>query len=158
VNEPVYLALGTNLGDRAANLNRARAMISPQMTIIHSSPIYVTPPWGYEAQPDFLNQVLEVRTNLEPRPLLQFLKKIESEMGRTNTFRNGPRLIDIDILFYGHRAVKGSKLVIPHPRLHERAFVLVPLNDIAPDFIHPVLNMTVKAMLSVIDVKGVHPL
>jgi 2-amino-4-hydroxy-6-hydroxymethyldihydropteridine diphosphokinase len=128
------------------------------MNIIQASPIYITPPWGFEEQPDFLNQVLEVQTEIAPRPLLRYLKKIESKMGRLKTFRNGPRLIDIDILFYGQRVVKSSKLSIPHPRLHERAFVLVPLNDIAPDFVHPILNITVETMLSEIDVKGMRPL
>ena len=158
MNEPVFLALGTNIGDREANLSRARDLLSPRVKIIQESPVYVTPPWGYEDQPDFLNQVLEVQTKLEPQPLLHFLKKIETKMGRLKTFRNGPRLIDIDILFYGQRVVEGPELSIPHPRLHERAFVLVPLNDIALDFVHPVLNVTVQTMLSKIDVKGVHPL
>ena len=158
MNEPVYLALGTNLGDREANLSRARNLLSDKVNIINASPIYITPPWGYEDQPDFLNQVLEVHTKLTPRSLLRFLQKIETKMGRLKTFRNGPRLIDIDILFYGQRVIKGSKLRIPHPRLHERAFVLVPLKDIAPDFIHPILRLTVETMLSKLDVKGVHPL
>ena len=158
MDEPVFLALGTNLGDRESNLSRARELLSQRMKIIDASPIYITPPWGFEEQPDFLNQVLQVQTEIAPRPLLRYLKKIESKMGRVKTFRNGPRLIDIDILFYGQRVVKSSKLSIPHPRLHERAFVLVPLNDIAPDFVHPVLNITVETMLSEIDVKGVRPL
>lgn len=158
MNELVHLALGTNLGDRESNLIRARELLSQRMNIIEASPIYITPPWGFEEQPDFLNQVLQVQTEIAPRPLLRYLKKIESKMGRLKTFRNGPRLIDIDILFYGQRVVKSSKLSIPHPRLHERAFVLVPLNDLAPDFVHPVLNITVETMLSEIDVKGVRPL
>ena len=155
---PVYLALGTNLGDREANLARARELLSAKAVVLETSPIYITPPWGYKDQPDFLNQVLKVQTELAPRRLLRFLKKVESKMGRIKTFRNGPRLIDIDILFYGQRVIREKDLCIPHPRLHERAFVLVPLNDIAPDFAHPVLKLSVKAMLSKIDVKGVHPL
>jgi len=158
VKEPVYLALGTNLGDRDANLARARELILSKALILETSPIYITPPWGYEDQPDFLNQVLKVQTRMAPRRLLRFLKKVESKMGRIKTFRNGPRLIDIDILFYGQRVIEENDLCIPHPRLHERAFVLVPLNDIAPDFVHPVLKLSVEAMLSKIDVKGVHPL
>ncbi len=158
MNEQVFLALGTNLGDREANLYKARNALLTKVTIIQESPVYITPPWGYEDQPDFLNQVLEVETKLAPRSLLHFVKKIESKMGRTKTFRNGPRLIDIDILFYGQQVIKGSTLCIPHPRLHERAFVLVPLNDIAPNFVHPVKNLTVEALLSKIEVKGVHPL
>ena len=158
MNEAVYLALGTNLGDRETNLSIAREQLPPRVKIIESSAIYITPPWGFEDQPDFLNQVLRVQTEMAPQQLLLYLKRIELEMGRVKTFRNGPRLIDIDILFYGQRVIKGTELSIPHPRLHERAFVLVPLNDIAPDFVHPVLNMTVESMLSKIDVKGVRPL
>jgi 2-amino-4-hydroxy-6-hydroxymethyldihydropteridine diphosphokinase len=155
VNEQVFLALGTNIGDREANLCKARKALAPKVTIIKESPIYITPPWGFEDQPEFLNQVLEVRTKMRPGRLLAYLKRIEKKMGRLKTFRNGPRLIDLDILFYGQRVIERSKLCIPHPRLHERAFVLVPLQDIAPDFIHPVLNMTVETMLSKINTEGV---
>jgi 2-amino-4-hydroxy-6-hydroxymethyldihydropteridine diphosphokinase len=155
VNEQVFLALGTNIGDREANLCKARKALAPKVTIIKESPIYITPPWGFEDQPEFLNQVLEVRTKMRPGRLLAYLKRIEKKMGRLKTFRNGPRLIDLDILFYGQRVIERSKLRIPHPRLHERAFVLVPLEDIAPDFIHPVLNMTVETMLSKINTEGV---
>jgi 2-amino-4-hydroxy-6-hydroxymethyldihydropteridine diphosphokinase len=158
VNEQVFLALGTNIGDREANLCKARKALAPKVTIIKESPIYITPPWGFEDQPEFLNQVLEVRTKMRPGRLLAYLKRIEKKMGRLKTFRNGPRLIDLDILFYGQRVIERSKLRIPHPRLHERAFVLVPLEDIAPDFIHPVLNMTVETMLSKINTEGVRPL
>ncbi|HEY9122682.1 MAG TPA: 2-amino-4-hydroxy-6-hydroxymethyldihydropteridine diphosphokinase [Brevefilum sp.] len=158
MNEQVFLALGTNIGDREANLFKARKALPPKVTIIKESPIYVTPPWGFEDQPEFLNQVLEVRTKLRPGRLLAHLKRIEKKMGRQKTFRNGPRLIDLDILFFGQRVVKRSKLCIPHPRLHERSFVLVPLKDIAPEFNHPVLNMTVESMLAKINTEGVRPL
>ncbi len=155
MNEQVFLALGTNIGDREANLCKARKALAPKVTIIKESPIYITPPWGFEDQPEFLNQVLEVQTKMRPGRLLAYLKRIEKKMGRLKTFRNGPRLIDLDILFYGQRVIERSKLCIPHPRLHERAFVLVPLEDIAPDFIHPVLNMTVETMLTKINTEGV---
>jgi 2-amino-4-hydroxy-6-hydroxymethyldihydropteridine diphosphokinase len=122
---------------------------------VRESPIYVTPPWGYTDQPDFLNQVIEVDTLLHPIPLLHKLKKIETEMGRETTFRNGPRIIDLDILFYGQEVYEGENLQIPHPRLQDRAFVLVPLNDIAPDFVHPVLNQSVHEMLAKVDSSGV---
>jgi len=158
VNEPVFLALGTNLGDREGNLCMARKALAPKVTIIQESPIYITPPWGYEDQPEFLNQVLEVRTKMGPGRLLRYLKRIEKKMGRLETFRNGPRLIDLDILFYDQRVIKRPKLNIPHPRLHERAFVLIPLSDITPDFVHPVLGMTVESMLSKINTEGVRPL
>jgi len=153
--EPIYLALGTNLGDREANLQAAKDWFSPDISIVHESPIYITPPWGYADQPEFLNQVVEVETALEPLPLLRFLKEIEAEMGREATFRNGPRLIDLDILFYGQRIIEAEDLRIPHPSLPERAFVLVPLNDIAPNFIHPVLQESVHTLLSNVDVQGV---
>jgi 2-amino-4-hydroxy-6-hydroxymethyldihydropteridine diphosphokinase len=158
VDEQVFLALGTNIGDREANLCKARKELAPKVTIIKESPIYITPPWGYEDQPEFLNQVLEVQTKMRPRRLLAYLKRIEKKMGRLKTFRNGPRLIDLDILFYGQRVIERSNLRIPHPRLHERSFVLVPLKDIAPEFNHPVLNMTVESMLAKINTEGVRPL
>ncbi len=158
MNDQVFIALGTNIGDREANLCKARKELAPKVTIIKESPIYITPPWGYEDQPEFLNQVLEVQTKMRPGRLLAYLKRIEKKMGRMKTFRNGPRLIDLDILFYGQRVIERSKLCIPHPRLHERSFVLVPLKDIAPEFNHPVLNMTVETMLAKINTEGVRPL
>lgn len=158
MNDQVFIALGTNIGDREANLCEARKALAPKVIIIKESPIYITPPWGYEDQPEFLNQVLEVQTKMRPGRLLAYLKRIEKKMGRMKTFRNGPRLIDLDILFYGQRVIERSKLCIPHPRLHERSFVLVPLKDIAPEFNHPVLNMTVETMLAKINTEGVRPL
>jgi 2-amino-4-hydroxy-6-hydroxymethyldihydropteridine diphosphokinase len=158
VNDQVFIALGTNIGDREANLCEARKALAPKVIIIKESPIYITPPWGYEDQPEFLNQVLEVQTKMRPGRLLAYLKRIEKKMGRMKTFRNGPRLIDLDILFYGQRVIERSKLRIPHPRLHERSFVLVPLKDIAPEFNHPVLNMMVETMLAKINTEGVRPL
>jgi len=158
MNEPVYLALGSNLGDREVNLRLARESLSPQVHIVQQSPIYITPPWGYTDQPEFLNQVVEVETALDPLPLLHFLKDIEIEMGRVETFRNGPRLIDLDILFYGQRIIEEKDLCIPHPRLQERAFVLVPLNDLAPNFFHPVLGESVRTLLSKVNAQGVRKL
>ena len=155
---PVYLALGTNLGDRQANLETAKEMMPPEVVVMRESPIYVTPPWGYENQPDFLNQVIEVQTDLPPKTLLYFLKNIENEMGREKRFRNGPRLIDLDIIFYGQRVVDEENLQIPHPRLEGRAFVLVPLNDLAPDFVHPTLDKTINEMVAETDTSGVRPL
>jgi 2-amino-4-hydroxy-6-hydroxymethyldihydropteridine diphosphokinase len=158
MEEPIFLGLGTNLGDREANLRTAKGKLSSQVKIVKESPIYVTPPWGYEDQPDFLNQVIQVTTRLEPTQLLDYLKGIEDDMGRKATFRYGPRLIDLDILFYGQRVIREESLQIPHPRLHERAFVLVPLHDIAPDFVHPVLRETIRDLLSKVDVEGVRRL
>lgn len=158
MDEPIFLSLGTNLGDRLNNLHHARIALPPQAHLIQVSPIYMTQPWGFLKQPEFLNQVVEVRSELEPMPLLKYLKEIEDELGRQVTFRYGPRLIDLDILFYGDRVVAEDGLQIPHPRLHQRAFVLVPLNDIAPDFVHPVLNRSVQDLLTDVDFEGVQKL
>lgn len=155
---PVFISLGTNLGSRAANLRTARESLSPEVQILKASSIYVTPPWGYEDQPEFLNQVLEASTDLAPLPLLQKLKDIERDMGRLETFRFGPRLIDLDILFYGQQIFQHDDLDIPHLRLHERAFVLVPLHEIAPDFVHPVLGESIANLLTKISTEGVRRL
>jgi 2-amino-4-hydroxy-6-hydroxymethyldihydropteridine diphosphokinase len=155
LKKDIYIALGTNLGDRETNLQRAKELLAPKVVIEQESAIYVTPPWGYEDQPEFLNQVIKVKTCLNPRKLLKALKSIENKMGREKTIRYGPRLIDLDILFYGQRVVQKKNLCIPHPRLHERAFVLVPLGEIAPDFLHPLLKVRVQDLLSQVDTQGV---
>lgn len=159
MDESIYLSLGTNLGDRCLNLMKARDHLLPEVITLHASSVYATPPWGYEDQPEFLNQVIEVCTDLSPLALLSRLKAIEVEMGREETFRYGPRLIDLDILFYGEQVLEADSLQIPHPRLHERAFVLVPLQEIAPDFVHPVLGESITSLLSKLgDVEGVRRL
>jgi 2-amino-4-hydroxy-6-hydroxymethyldihydropteridine diphosphokinase len=152
----IYLALGTNLGDRMENLRRAIAALSPTLHVTALSPVYETPPWGYADQPAFLNMALAGETKSEPRELIVFLKNLETELGREKTFRNGPRLIDMDILFYDDLVFEQADLVIPHPHLHERAFVLVPLNDIAPELVHPVLKRNVHELLKDVDTKGVN--
>jgi 2-amino-4-hydroxy-6-hydroxymethyldihydropteridine diphosphokinase len=150
-----YLGLGTNLGNRSQNLKSAQIALPPQVQVLRASRIYETPPWGFTAQPAFLNQVLEVQTELPPLALLEYLKEIEINLGRTPTFRYGPRQIDIDILFYGDQVIEYPNLSIPHPRLFERAFVLVPLVELAPDRVHPVLNQTIRQMLAQVDPSGV---
>ncbi len=157
MNHIVYLALGTNLGDRPVNLRAAIKVISPEIKVIVESKIYETPPWGYESQPAFLNMAVKCETNLEPGSLLKRLKQLEVQLGREQSFHWGPRLIDIDILFYDDLILESESLIIPHPRLQERAFVLVPLADIAPDFIHPVLKKTIKELLAGVNIDDIHP-
>lgn len=151
----VYLGIGTNLGERWQNLRSARAVLAPHIQVTRASQVYQTPPWGYADQPIFLNQVLEALTNLTPLDLLVQLKSIETRLGRTPSFQYGPRLIDIDILFYGDQQVNLPNLVIPHPRLPERAFMLVPLNELAPDLFYPALGLTVRQLLAQVDPGGV---
>ena len=151
----VYLALGSNLGDRMANLKAAIASLTPQMIVKKKSSIYETQPWGYTEQGAFLNQVVKAETYEEPEKLLKHLKRLETALGRVPSFPNGPRLIDIDILFYDNLIMFRDNLVIPHPRLHERAFVLAPLADIAPDLIHPTLNKSIKELLKAVNMEGI---
>jgi 2-amino-4-hydroxy-6-hydroxymethyldihydropteridine diphosphokinase len=151
----VYLALGSNLGNRFENLKEAIAALPPQMTVKAKSHVYETPPWGFEDQPPFLNQALQVQTYLQPEPLLKHLKRLEIALGRKTSFRNGPRLIDIDILFYDDLVLNTPTLTIPHPRLHERGFVLLPLMDIAPDLVHPLTQKTVRDMLAYCNLVGI---
>ena len=151
----IYLALGTNLGDRSANLRAAIAALPPAVHGIQESPVYETPPWGFTDQPAFLNMVLKGETALEPVELLQRLKNLETRLGRQPSFRWGPRRIDMDILFYADLVLDIKGLVIPHPHLHERAFVLVPLADLAPDLVHPVICKPVSDLLAMVDSSGV---
>lgn len=147
----VYIALGSNLGDRSANLRSAIAGLPPAVVPTAVSSVYETPPWGYEEQPAFLNQVVQGTTRLPPVRLMEYLKELEKRIGRRPTFRNGPRVIDLDILFYDQEVCESHRLTIPHPRLQERAFVLVPLAELAPDLFHPVLQKTIRELLTQID-------
>lgn len=147
----VFLALGSNLGDRLANLLKAIHALPPGVQPIAESPVYETPPWGYIEQPWFLNQVLEAETDLSPEDLLAYLKQLEVRVGRQPTFHYGPRLIDIDILFYDNLVYQTPDLIIPHPHLGARTFVLVPLADLSPDLRHPISGLTVKEMLEMVD-------
>jgi 2-amino-4-hydroxy-6-hydroxymethyldihydropteridine diphosphokinase len=151
----VYIGLGTNLGRRLGNLKAAAQALQPPVVPLEYSPIYETAPWGYADQPDFLNQVIKAETGLTPIGLLAHLKGIEQDMGRIASFRNAPRVIDLDILFYDDQVMQTRKLTIPHPRAAERAFILVPLADIAPDLHHPVLGRTIAELLAGIDTSTV---
>lgn len=154
----VYLGLGSNLGSRCANLRAAVAALPPAVNVLAESSIYETPPWGVTNQPAFLNMALRGETNLSPQALLRALKQLESRLGRVPSIRYGPRLIDLDILFYDDLVLVSPELTIPHPRLHERAFVLVPLAEIAADLVHPGLHKTIRALLATVDQSGIQRL
>lgn len=146
----VYLCLGSNMGDRFKILQNAVNLFSLSDTcdIIRASALYETEPWGYKNQDWFLNIVLEIKTSLTPQELLSKCQEIENFLGRdrTHEVRWGERAIDVDILFYGKEVIGAEKLVVPHKHLHKRAFVLVPLLELIPDFIHPVLNKSITQL------------
>ena len=135
------------MGNRQENLNKALELLSQRVALGQVSAIYDTEPVGNTDQPRFLNLVCQIHTALAPMELLTLVKGIESKLGRKLGEPNSPRPIDIDILFYGDQILENPKLIIPHPRLEERAFVLVPLSEITPELVHPVSGKTAKEML-----------
>jgi 2-amino-4-hydroxy-6-hydroxymethyldihydropteridine diphosphokinase len=151
INSPVqvFISLGSNLGDREKNLRTAIALIAEleNSLLVKISGFYSTAAWGKSDQPDFLNAVIEIHTSQPPGMLMKNLLKLENEMGRRRDHRWGPRLIDLDILFYGDQICRTETLIIPHPEMHKRKFVLVPLQELAAEFIHPVSGKKVSEML-----------
>ncbi len=149
LNKRVFLLLGTNLGDRHTNLLVAKQQLEITAgKIICESGIYQTAAWGKTDQPEFFNQVTEVLTERTPHELLEAVLTIEKQMGRQREIKWGPRLIDIDILFYDDIVIKTEKLEVPHPALHKRRFTLAPMAEIAPDFVHPILRKPISVLLS----------
>ncbi len=144
----VFIGLGTNLGDRQENLARALEYIKKIIEIENLSSIYETQPVGYEDQGWFLNMVIKGSTNLSARQLLAKLQAIEAKMGRARIINKGPRIIDLDILFYSNEIIVSDDLRVPHPEIQNRHFVLRPLNEIAPDFIHPKLHKDISNLFN----------
>lgn len=144
-----FLITGGNIGDRRKNLQKASELIAERIgTIKKSSTIYETEAWGFRDQPAFYNQVHMVETDLSAQKVLDSILKIEEEMGRRRTTKNAARIIDIDILFFNDEIVNEQNLHIPHPHIAERRFVLLPLNEVAPQMIHPVSKKNISELLS----------
>ena len=154
----VLFSLGSNLGNRFAHLQSAVFALSRFVSIQRISTLYETEPWGDSDQPPFLNLCVKGTSYLSPHSLLHETKWVEKELGRQATRHWGPRVIDIDILFYDYRQVSDSLLTIPHPYIPERPFVLFPLLEIAPDFIHPTLNKTIRQLTQETPKKGIVPI
>lgn len=142
-----FIGIGSNLGNREENCNKAiELLMESGVKVSRRSSNIETEPWGVKVQPKFINIAVEIETGVEPKELLRLLKKIESEMGRLTTFRWGPRVIDLDILFYDDLVIKTPDLEIPHPGIKDRDFVLRPLAEIAPDLVHPILKKSIKEL------------
>ena len=146
----VYLQFGSNLGDREVIIYNAVQEISKRVGLVNmQSRIYESIPWRVEGQENYLNQIIEVKTSLSSQKILESILQIENDLGRVRVEKWGERLIDIDIIFFNNEIIETADLCIPHKYMHERNFVLIPLNEIAPDFIHPKYNKTVSELLNV---------
>jgi len=144
-----YLLLGSNMGNSTELLSNAIEQIENKIgPLLLQSNLYATDAWGNTSQPDFLNQVIEVATLLDATETLKEILSIEKNMGRIRTVKNAPRIIDIDILFFNNEIINRIDLIVPHPEIQNRRFVLTPLNEIVPQMIHPVLNKTIDQLLS----------
>lgn len=144
-----YILTGANLGDRLANLQKAKEYLAIETgNIVKSSSIYETEAWGNNDQPDFYNQVHIIHTKLSAEQMMERILKIEEQMGRVRGAKNASRIIDIDILFFNDDIINKKDLVIPHPEISNRRFVLTPLNELSPEFVHPLLNKTINELLS----------
>lgn len=154
----VYFSLGSNVGGRQKYLSDAVDSLKQQISELEVSSFYQTEPWGNKDQPYFLNICVSGNTDLSPGELLEFIKSVESKLGRKHTEKWGPREIDIDILFYGSELIELPDIKIPHEYLAERAFVLIPLAEIAPDIIHPVLKESISDLSKKVDSSGIERL
>ena len=144
----IYLLLGSNMGNNEQQLLDAMSHISQQIgKVTDKSSLYATAAWGNTNQPDFLNQVVMVQSELAAVPLLEKILFIEKMMGRVRTTKNAPRVIDIDILFFDKEIISTANLTVPHPEIENRRFVLIPLNELSPDFVHPISGSTVNTLL-----------
>lgn len=144
----IYLSVGSNIGNRLDYLDKAGRLLQKAVgPILRSSQVYETAAWGNTGQADFLNQVLELKTGLAPQELLKTCLKVEASLGRFREDKWGPRSVDVDILFYGETVIDEKNLQVPHPRLHLRNFVLIPLHEIAPELVHPLLQQDIETLL-----------
>ncbi len=155
-NEKVYIAIGSNLGNRLENIKKAIALLKKcqGIMITNQSSIYKTKPVGYKNQPEFLNCVLEILSNLSPQELLKILQNIESKLLRERNIKWGPRTIDLDILLYGNHIIKEKNIVIPHTQMHKRQFILFSLMEIAPEIIHPLMKKNISGLYETLPKKG----
>ena len=156
----IYLGLGSNLGNKRLNILHAIEMINEEIgTVSVSSSFFESKPWHFSSDEMFINAVVEANTQLSPEELLDACKDIEKKMGRVKTKENEyeDRLIDLDILFYGNQTVNTERLTIPHETIEERDFVIIPMAEIAPDFVHPVLGKSIKALADSLQISTINP-